>query len=202
MTACEMFPKGLPSKMRDIDVKRKFAAALKTPAQHNSSRSKATIDRMFKYWGDLVQIYCNSILTFSKDRLVAISGLASNFHTSLQSQGMFTTLSDQPTYLAGLWNHNLTSQLLWKVTQARTQWVYTTPSWSWASIEGEFNSIFKQQYQGFRGTSKDLITVEDSWIQLLDPSKSIGQVVTGRLKVLGKLTMASYNSVDRVFETD
>jgi hypothetical protein len=185
-TACEMFPNGLPSKMRDTDIKRKFATALKPPVQHNSSRSKATIEEMHKYWGDLVQIYCNSNLTFSKDRLVAISGLASNFYASFQSQGMFTTLSDHPAYLAGLWNHDLTSQILWKVTQARTQSVYTAPSWSWASIEGEFDCLFKQRYQGFRGTSKDLITVENSWIQLLDSSEPFGQVCCRALKGLRK----------------
>ena len=193
MAACEMSPNGLPSKMRDTDIKRKFATALKPPMQHNPSRSKAMIEELHRYWGDLVQIYCNSNLTYSSDRLVAISGLASNFYASFQSQGMFTTLSDHPAYLAGLWNHDLTSQLLWKVTQAQTRLVYTAPSWSWASIEGEFNVLFKQQYQGLRGTSKDLITVENSWMQLLDSSKPFGQVVNGRLEVLGKLTIASYN---------
>jgi hypothetical protein len=195
MTACESSPNGLPSKMCDTDIKRKFAKALKPPVQYNPSHPETTTEEMHKYWGELVQIYCNSNLTCLKDRLVAISGLASNFYASFQSQGIFTTLSGHghPEYLAGLWNHDLISQLLWKVTQARIQLVYTAPSWSWASIEGDFDFLFKQQYQGFLGTSKDLITVENSWTQLLDSSQPFGQVIAGRLEVLGKLAIASYS---------
>ncbi|OCL02310.1 HET-domain-containing protein, partial [Glonium stellatum] len=71
-------------------------------------------------------------LTFSSDRLPAISGLAAAYAKSTRY-----------TYLAGLWKEDLPSALLWefdhhsisKRTSCRYEQYYA-PTWSWASITG------------------------------------------------------------------
>ncbi|PVH79636.1 HET-domain-containing protein [Cadophora sp. DSE1049] len=77
-------------------------------------------------WADLVKHYSRCNLTLTKDKLVAISGLAQFVHSKTNDQ-----------YLAGLWRESLCSHLCWFVTprQIRTRISpYTAPTWSWASL--------------------------------------------------------------------
>lgn len=88
---------------------------------------------MHALWQRVVQSYSRSRLTFSSDKLVALSGLAKGFTKVLQN-----------VYVAGLWQSNLASQLVWHVNSAnakaetgcsRLESIYRAPSWSWASID-------------------------------------------------------------------
>lgn len=82
-------------------------------------------------WNHLVCLYSRAQLTFPKDKLVAISGIARHFGSIIQDK-----------YIAGLWTSNLERQLCWGVdwkisspgTKEKTT-VYRAPSWSWASID-------------------------------------------------------------------
>lgn len=77
-------------------------------------------------WQSIVEAYSYAKLTFSKDKLVAISGLAQLVHSTSKDQ-----------YVAGLWKRDLIRQLLWRVNEPRTSQKYTdyiAPSWSWASV--------------------------------------------------------------------
>lgn len=82
-------------------------------------------------WDKIVEQYCSGALTYSKDKLVAISGIAK---VAAEETG------DQ--YLAGLWKRNIESQLLWTRAAMNRQGrppscdPYRAPSWSWASIDG------------------------------------------------------------------
>lgn len=79
-------------------------------------------------WVTVVEIFSPCSLTFSKDRLVAISGMAQSLSQKLNCD-----------YLAGLWRRDLEHQLLWKVTrpfQAPKKDGTRGPSWSWASVDG------------------------------------------------------------------
>lgn len=98
----------------------------------------------FKMWPQIVAEYSARDLTFRKDRLPALSGVARRLHSSNPSM----------QYLAGLWLDHLPEALLWRVmkkrpeekqdTRARegplgsrdSQPGAQTPSWSWASLEG------------------------------------------------------------------
>ena len=79
-------------------------------------------------WSQIVEIYSTAKLSYSTDKLVAISGIAKVF-------GKRTNTS----YHAGMWAGCLEYQLLWHVADsvsAQRPSVYRAPTWSWASIDG------------------------------------------------------------------
>ncbi len=79
-------------------------------------------------WHAIVNSYTSRSLTYDKDKLPAISGIAA---TTAQSSG--------DEYVAGLWRNTLPIDLLWHLKTGRAKMVltfpnYIAPSWSWASI--------------------------------------------------------------------
>ncbi|KAI1073727.1 HET-domain-containing protein [Whalleya microplaca] len=89
-------------------------------------------------WSDVVEAYCQCNLTFSSDKLVALSGLAKRMGDRLSHLG-----PGCDTYLAGLWKHTMPRSLLWQPkTQGHRVPAYRAPSWSWASLDGEISFIF------------------------------------------------------------
>jgi len=82
-----------------------------------------------KGWKNIVASYSRCSITFSRDKLVALPGLA---RLMQQESGI--------EYVAGLWRKNLESQLRWQRTHSpgtiERPAVYRAPSWSWASIDG------------------------------------------------------------------
>jgi hypothetical protein len=79
-------------------------------------------------WCVAIEAYSNCALSFSKDKLVAISGMASRMSGEMRCQ-----------YLAGMWRKDLEHQLLWKVSNALPairEDGTRGPSWSWASVDG------------------------------------------------------------------
>lgn len=85
-------------------------------------------------WPQVVNIYSSAQLTYVKDKLIAISGVARNFKSR-----------NNDSYIAGLWEKNLELQLCWRVNihleqnivqqNSSNGTVYQAPSWSWASID-------------------------------------------------------------------
>jgi len=93
-----------------------------------------------KQWIPVVEIYTRSALTFPKDKLVAISGMARELSGDMKCE-----------YLAGLWRRDLEHQLLWKVRTphpATKKEDMRGPSWSWASVDG---SIEIPEWRGYFG---------------------------------------------------
>jgi len=79
-------------------------------------------------WWTIVQAYSGCALSFSKDKLVAISGMARKASEDMNCK-----------YLAGMWRKDLEHQLLWKVTEAMLairKDGTRGPSWSWTSVDG------------------------------------------------------------------
>ncbi|KAK0126295.1 hypothetical protein ONS95_007906 [Cadophora gregata] len=81
-----------------------------------------------KLWRDIVKEYTNRQLTFPKDKLPALAGVAAEI----------ASLSGQK-YLAGLWSDDLIHSILWCRDFATTPLPppsqYRAPSWSWAAID-------------------------------------------------------------------
>ena len=79
-------------------------------------------------WHTIVREYCSRALTFPlNDKLPAISGIAEQIHQVTGSK-----------YYAGIWEHSLLSDLLWKPHLGYQETsmdlkAYQAPSWSWAS---------------------------------------------------------------------
>ncbi|KAH7248232.1 heterokaryon incompatibility protein-domain-containing protein, partial [Fusarium solani] len=89
-------------------------------------------------WAELLGRYTASSLTYEKDKLVAIAGVAK----TIQDMSRKSSPSPNITYHAGLWSRFLAQQLLWQVPSnpspaASKPKIYRAPSWSWASIDGE-----------------------------------------------------------------
>jgi hypothetical protein len=87
-------------------------------------------DILSSIWMDLVSEYSGLILTYEKDRLAALSGLAAKFTN--------TSLGE---YLAGIWTNMLPVGLLWVTVRLdeshfpqRDVYQPSAPSWSWASV--------------------------------------------------------------------
>ncbi|KAF2103528.1 HET-domain-containing protein, partial [Rhizodiscina lignyota] len=135
--ACETFPDGLPVPGRQFDP---FKADLEI---HNpvfdgrgSSESKE-IYRRLETWRGILKRYTTCGLSYERDKLVAISGVARNL----------TSDADNDMYVAGLWRDDIVSDLLWSTVghdeKDRSGYhmaqSYRAPSWSWASIDASIS---------------------------------------------------------------
>jgi hypothetical protein len=114
-TACETFPENLPELFHEPDEDYRT---------HNNS----------EHWLAIVRLYTACRLTFKKDRLIALSGIAETLQWRYDDE-----------YVAGLWKKDLYRQLQWKFkdTQRVMQGKrppsgppFQAPSWSWAAVDG------------------------------------------------------------------
>ncbi|KAF4634273.1 hypothetical protein G7Y89_g3830 [Cudoniella acicularis] len=131
-------------------------------------------------WPQIVRLYSAANLTFEKDKLPALSGIARVGYNETRDQ-----------YLAGLWRGQIEEQLCWRrLNQAplkRPSW--RAPTWSWASIDGGV---------GWRALQKGIL--ETKYIDVLDASTTIyshdpfGQVTGGIIR-LACSTMAAADSL-------
>jgi hypothetical protein len=145
-----------------------------------------------KMWPQIVAEYSARDLTFRKDRLPALSGVARQLHTSNPSL----------QYLAGLWRDHLPEALLWRVMRKRPekkrdsrregplgsrdlQPGAQTPSWSWASLEGGLMSISypEKKLVDEKVTIIDAQTIPSG----IDP---FGSVKQGTIKLRGPVVAA------------
>jgi hypothetical protein len=115
-----------------------FSVKVGTPSLETSSEGETR--QLIDYWYAIVEQYISRSLTYSTDRLPAISGIAKTIAAVTNY-----------TYIAGLWREDLLRSLCWQIgigrTRVRRPRQYIAPSWSWASIEkkpgsGEFNLWF------------------------------------------------------------
>jgi hypothetical protein len=137
---------------------------------------------LFKTWHVLVERYTQSELTFSGDKLVALSGLVSTFGSYMTSN-----------YFVGLWSNNLLLDLLWTRSsegysdhskRLRVPPGYRAPTFSWASLEGPIRYYnvgkIEQEYVSF-GNPVSFPLSDDAF----------GQIVTAELQVTGQLISAT-----------
>lgn len=93
-------------------------------------------------WFDMIQDYSSRGLKKHRDRLPALEGLAQR--EMEPSRGR---------YLAGLWESDLPSALLWHVSwdlpecEVVRPCTYRAPSWSWASVEGPVTYESQRSWQ-------------------------------------------------------
>lgn len=147
-SCCEMHPKGVnPDFFKDDDdeedggtqgPERKsdphflWKQLLDAPDRRPASDP---YEGLFMDWNMLTNYYASRALTFSGDKLIALSGLANDMKAKLQQ------LRPGPhRYLAGLWEEKLMNTLVWNVNKpARRPSHYRAPSWSWACLDGDLN---------------------------------------------------------------
>ncbi|RMX85984.1 hypothetical protein D0869_03412 [Hortaea werneckii] len=90
-------------------------------------RKTRSLQYLQQWWADVVRLFTKADLTYARDKLPALSGIARHVHSQKGGQ-----------YLAGLWrDERIEAQLCWRVDEPRlrpTMW--RAPSWSWASVDG------------------------------------------------------------------
>lgn len=149
--ACESFPEEFPNSLIQTMWKKRPVTYL--------------------LWPFIVETYSLCNLSYSKDKLVAISGLA----RIIQDQ-----TGDE--YVAGMWRKNLEFQLCWVSSgEGRRIVPYEAPTWSWASLE--HGEIFCDDLGNEEPTEKAFtpwISISDIRLQRLghDP---LGQLAMANL---------------------
>ena len=82
-----------------------------------------------KSWEQLLGAYTRREVTNPGDKLMAFGAIAEEFHRIWESR-----------YLAGLWEHTLTRDLLWRLSSGDggplVRPAARAPTWSWASMDG------------------------------------------------------------------
>ncbi|KAF9466144.1 heterokaryon incompatibility protein-domain-containing protein [Collybia nuda] len=124
-------------------------------------------------WWEIVAEYTKRRLTESSDKLLAISGVAQLFQRYWKTR-----------YIAGLWEINLSGDLLWKHKRARRSagevlipGDYRAPSWSWAAADGAINS-------GSKLTSENILwTIHKCEAVPATQNEAFGRIVGGVLEV-------------------
>lgn len=147
---------------RFLDLRRRFLESQK------NTGSKRHI------WRDLVREYTSRNLTEDRDRLLAISGIA----TALG-------IGRNNTYLGGLWLEDLPLDLLWEVTsplQPRPR-EYRAPSWSWASVDGTVECFANMNVDpDLRLLSYEVTPTQEE--------AQYGALEAGHLEILGRMRSA------------
>jgi hypothetical protein len=159
--ACEAWPDGLPKQLglETFTFPRQYAC---------------------DSWMQVVARYSEAELTFPKDKLVALSGVANKFQKTFQDQ-----------YVAGLWRKELIPQLCWSVDHAninkrpRTlETVYRAPSWSWASVDDpvSWRLGYTLDITSSNASYEPLAKVLEVQLDLLG-GDSLGQVRDAKLQI-------------------
>ncbi|KAI7093293.1 hypothetical protein KC340_g10084 [Hortaea werneckii] len=90
-------------------------------------RRTRNLQHLQQWWAEVIRLFTKADLTYARDKLPALSGIARHVHSRKGGQ-----------YLAGLWrDESVEAQLCWRVEEPRlrpTMW--RAPSWSWASVDG------------------------------------------------------------------
>jgi hypothetical protein len=129
-------------------------------------------------WEILLTYYSQGKLTFPKDKLIAISGVARAMLLQYKSRG-FNDIDCG--YFAGLWRKDIESQLLWHVREPeKVATALQSPSWSWASVASRVDHA-----QAMSAVSSNIsyqVRVLDVGVNLCS-NDSFGEVDGGCLKL-------------------
>lgn len=178
-SASEQFPSGIPSS-GDI-TKPSLCCDTKVD--------------LLTEWRKIIQAYSMCRLTFEKDKLIALAGLAAEARAGLNDK-----------YIAGMWKTGLSQQLTWKAIGTGKALRINTgggPTWSWTSINGPVDPS-STDYMGNPKTS--IIKIIDLRADSDDPSGLHNfKSVELRIRALGqwcKLTRDTDRSASRIGRVD
>jgi len=131
-------------------------------------------------WGLLLFRYTMCGLTFETDRLIALSGIASEIYNRTRCD-----------YVAGLWSSQLPVDLLWRVDNpgpTRLEF-YIAPSWSWASVKG---LIWFSRQVNVCGLYTQILRCETS---LANAADKYGQVTGGEIELRASIGSLDWSGV-------
>ncbi|KDR84391.1 hypothetical protein GALMADRAFT_711074 [Galerina marginata CBS 339.88] len=130
------------------------------------------------YWLEVVETYSKLNLTFRKDKLPALSGVASEMQKIFRGK-----------YMAGLWLNNIAQEMCWytpykdlerpKTASADLPLPYVAPTWSWASAE---HGIKFHKSESFRADIETLFAESAT-----SKDNPFGEVQSASLKLRGRI---------------
>ncbi|KAL9051123.1 MAG: hypothetical protein Q9206_004814 [Seirophora lacunosa] len=140
--ASETFPNGAPlTNVFDNKPKIQSGSLLSGPLE--------STDELYNLWENLCHMYSEKQLTKVSDKLVALAGLANEFHERIPDD----------SYVAGMWRSTMPRSLLWEAWRGPVgRKLEVAPSWSWASINGQ---IQKEYHPGEKKDHDTVCTVLD-----------------------------------------
>lgn len=163
-----------------------FSSFVDARARHAQVFSKSHVSKglvshkdLICHWQRIVGEFSALDLSFEKDRLPAIAGMAEMMKAYRQTR-----------YLAGLWEDSLLVDMTWRNVDdlARRPSYERAPSWSWASIDGEVDFWV---WLG-RHTIEEVAFIFHVSLNYHDAEES-GKVSGGSLKISGPLTRSISN---------
>jgi hypothetical protein len=133
-------------------------------------------------WHRIVHQYSKCKLTFEKDRLPALAGLAEQVQATRKGR-----------YLAGLWEDSLIVDLAWErlpTTKSMSKnLISSSPTWSWSTVREEM--WFPQSTSYCWTTIKQLCEIVDVNYVPMNSSNPRGEVVHARLSIRGHVIEAT-----------
>ncbi|KAF7935878.1 uncharacterized protein EAE98_002098 [Botrytis deweyae] len=209
LEASETFPLGLPKQVRlNKHTGFKFPGNARVFGRQQDKKEEG--DTHIQDWYRVLETYGRSEVTFEKDRLVAIAGVAQKFSLLLQD-----------TFLAGIWRSHLPGTLLWSVhkglrsnhpfplpnlaarelvgtnptyhiTESSRLASYEAPSWSWASVSGDIEPGFPISL----ASKYSMIELLTAQVNPLDSALPFGRIHSAHLILRGILYPLSMDPPD------
>jgi hypothetical protein len=174
-TASELWPTNAPDFHDALSTCTKLINLFKLSNPENLDLDMSPANRhlssmkLIREWVNILGVYSNCLLTFPRDKLVAISGIVK----------IVQRISGWK-YFAGIWEYDTASQLLWRTSGKNTRpQMYRAPTWSWASLDGEICS---------NDELFDLVLVDILHIHM-NPmgDDTTGQILSGDIQLRGVL---------------
>ena len=134
-------------------------------------------------WLSLVQHYTDCQLSFSKDKLPAISGIAEFYGKKMEDE-----------YIAGFFKETLLPSLLWKrESPILYRPSYRAPSWSWAAVDGTI------RWELYRGITSKFLELRDYKVELESEDSPYGAIRHAQLTLRGRLKQVFWSSAGDCF---
>ncbi|PQE06684.1 heterokaryon incompatibility protein [Rutstroemia sp. NJR-2017a BBW] len=149
---------------------------------------------MMQQWNYLVAKYSRRKLTYPEDKLPALSTTADCFLGQLRIAEQYSLVRG-PNYLAGLWDSQFPTALLWTVNLALSPRPssYRAPSWSWAAVDDEI--IWKDEDTVLEIARVPSLIILDAGTTPKHSFAPYGQITAGHLKVKGNLMEGIWHGV-------
>lgn len=135
----------------------------------------ANVDEGIQQWSDIVSDYSNTGISFVKDKIVAISGIAEH---------MQNILGDE--YCAGLWRQKIEMQMCWQANRESSRsaqsGVQRAPTWSWLTVDAPVNYPHSLEYSSPGYDTIFLASVKDVKLESqMTPENGI--IISGSLHI-------------------
>ena len=183
--ACELYPQGIPDPHAYSCIKCLVRNNVDHAWIHRSITSEEEdyrgVPGAVIEWNQIVELYTGCGLTKPRDKLIALSGIATHFNR---------TRFPQTEYVAGLWRSYMLDALGWEAGQSCSRPAYRAPSWSWAALEGPITMGTTERWGGYMYCDLSEVWKAEATVVA---ENVFGQVTGGSLTIFGLTAQALFN---------